>query len=234
MKKFLVACIAAATALGAAGAANAVTFQFKGDGGTFDAPTGNANQTCGSMGQDYCSINHALGLNYSKSGISVTAFGFANGVAARLIQDVFPDNSGIGVLSEADATQDQTQFDALEVIEFVFNQVVTLTNIEFNAGNDVNCSTPGSEGPCGTFDLIVDGMTRLDEAVAMDLLAGGGATWTGTTFRFVPTQAGAGFNIAQFTINQEVPVPGALLLLLTGIGGLSFASRGKKNAIARV
>lgn len=233
MKKFLISCIAGAAALGVAGAANAVTFQFKGDGGTFDAPTGNFVQDCGSVGQDYCSDDHTLGLNYAKDGISVTAFGYANGVAARVIQDIFPDNSGIGVLSEDLDTQDQTQFDSLEIIEFLFNQVVTLTNIEFNAGDDVNCSTPGAEGGCGEFELWVDGLFVATIA-AVDLLAGGGADWTGTLFSLRPITAGAGFNVAQFTIDSAVPVPGALILLLTGLGGLSFASRGKKKAIAQV
>lgn len=233
MKKIFLSLIVGAAAFGAASAANAVTFQFKGDGGTFDAPTGNFTQDCGSIGQDYCSDNHALGLTYSDGGVSVTAFGYAGGAAARLIQDVFPDNSGIGVLSEVDQEQDQTQFDALEIIEFVFNQVVTLLDIEFNAGNDVNCSTPGSEGPCGNFDLYVDDVFIANIAAA-DLLAGGGADWTGSKFSFRPTTAGAGFNIAQFSTADPIPVPGALILLLTGLGGLSFASRGKKKAIAQV
>jgi hypothetical protein len=227
MKKLLVSCIAGAAALGFAGAANAVIFQFKGDGGTFDSPTNAANvvKNCGSIGVDLCTIDHVEGFDYSKDGVAFTVNGFANGVAARLIQDVEPANSGIGVLSEMDQEQDQTQFDSLEIIEFVFNQVVTLLNIEFNAGNDTDCSTPGGEGPCGDFDLYIDDVF-FASVTADDLLANPG--WTGTKFSFRPTTAGAGFNIAQFEI-EAIPVPGALLLLLTGLGGLSFASRGKRK-----
>jgi hypothetical protein len=230
MNRILATVTAAAALFGATAANAATTFIFKGDMDLHDVPTGNFDNSCGSVGDDICSVNHALGLSYSKDGIQFTAFGFANNVAARLIQDISPDNSGIGVLSEADPTQDQTQFDTGEVIEFLFNQVVTLLNIEFNAGDDVDCSSFGSEGPCGNFDLFIDNVFIANIA-AVDLIAGGGAGWTGTRFSFRPTTAGAGFNIAQFTVDANViPVPAALPLLLSGLAGLAFASRRKKIA----
>ncbi|MEQ1932098.1 MAG: hypothetical protein ABL957_16420, partial [Parvularculaceae bacterium] len=170
MKKFLISGLAAALAFGAA-SANAATFVFKGDGGLQDVPTGNIAFDCGSVGADYCTANDAAGFTYSKEGITFTAKGYANNVAAQLVQDIFPNNSGLAVLSEADGQQDQTQFDSKEAIEFVFTQAVTLFNIEFNAGNDTDCSTPGSEGPCGNFDLYIDNVLA-GNFVAIDLLAG--------------------------------------------------------------
>jgi hypothetical protein len=203
-------------------------YKRQGEGG-FDVPTGNFDNSCGTIGSDLCSINHALGLTYGpKDGISFTVFGTINSGAtpARLIQDVVPVDSGIAVLSEADPLQDQTSFASGEWIDFLFNTVVTLFNIEFNAGDDTNCSFFGPEGPCGDFELVVDNVSR-GVITAVDLLAAGGPTWTGTRFSFRPV-SGGGFAIAQFTVNQ-VPVPGALPLLLAGLAGLGFAARRKRT-----
>jgi hypothetical protein len=227
MKQFLIglAGIGAALALGAS--AQAATFVFKGDGGAQDVPTGNVALDCGTIGIDYCSANDAAGLSYSKSGITVTAVAYTAGGATQLIQDISPDNSGLGALSENNNIDDQTQTNSGEWIEFTFNQQVTLSNIEFNAGNDVDCSNFGNEGPCGNFDLFINNVFFAN-LTAVDLLAG---PFVGTVFRFVPTTQGAGFAIAQFTVQGNVvPVPGALPLLLSGLAGLGFAARRKKAA----
>ena len=225
MKKFWTAMIGAGAAFALCASANATVFTFKGPG--FDSPTGNFALDCGTLGVDFCSANDAVGLPYSKDGITVTATAYTAAGATQPIQDITPDNSGLGALSENNNVDDQTQFDSGEWIEFVFNQVVTLSNIEFNAGNDTHCSTFGSEGPCGNFDLFINNVFFADLA-AVDLLAG---PFVGTAFRFVPTTADAGFAIAQFTVTTgEVPIPGALPLLLSGIAGLGFATRRKKAA----
>jgi hypothetical protein len=204
------------------GVSNATTFVFEGNGGANDNPAGNFAKNCGSVGTDLCSINHALGFTYAKDGVSVTATAFANANPTLLIQDLAPDESGLGAFSENDTDNDQTQFNTSESIEFVFNQQVTLSNIEFNAGNDVDCSTPGPEGPCGFFDLFIDNVF-FGNLEAVDLLAGG---FLGTSFRFRPTTADAGFAIARFDV-EAVPVPAALPLLLTGLAGLGLARRRK-------
>lgn len=227
MKKCFAALAAVGTALAIGASAHATTFVFKGDSGLYDSPTANFAKDCGTVGVDFCSANDALGLSYSKDGINVTATAFAGGVATQLIQDISPDNSGLGALSENNNVDDQTQTNSNEYIEFVFNQSVVLSNIEFNAGDDTDCSTPGLEGPCGNFNVLINGVTLLSGLTAIDLFAG---PFVGTSFRFTPTTAGAGFAIAQFTVTPEIPVPAALPLLLSGLAGLGFAARRNKKA----
>ena len=52
----------------------------------------------------------------------------------------------------------------------------------------------------------------------------------GTGARFVLTAltAGGGFTVAQLTVS-DVPIPGAIPLLISGIAGLGFASKKKKK-----
>lgn len=228
MKKLLtLTAAAAAAAFAMTSAAGAATFVFKGDGlnaTPLGVPGVDFEAGCASA-QDFCSIDHSAGLNYSVGGLGVNVTALADNQATRLIQDVFPSDSGLGAWSEDDGDDDQTQFNSGESVKFTFDTAVFLSNIEFNAGNDTNCSTFGSEGPCGFFDLIIDGVFFAN-IEAVDLLA---TTFEGTIFEFVATTADAGFAIAKFDV-REVPVPGALPLLLSGIAGLGFASRRRKKA----
>lgn len=203
--------------------AHATTFIFKGDGGLYDTPTGNIANDCGTTPLDLCTDEDALGFTYSKDSVEFTARAFANGVVTTLIQDIDPENSGLGALSEGTREDDQTQFNAGESIEFIFTNVVNLFDIEFNAGNDVDCSSPGPEGPCGDFDLFIDDIF-FDTITAIDLLPD---VFTGQKFSFVAKTPDAGFAIAQFTV-IETPLPAALPLLLAGLGGIAFAARRRK------
>jgi len=236
MKKFL---LVAAMSM-AATAANATTFVFKGDGQNV-SPEGVVNtdfvQNCGTVGSDFCSTgDHTAGLRYSRGGIDVTARAYAGGVATRLIQDIVPADSGLGAFSESNSSDDQTQADSREAIEFDFgDSLVLVTDVEFNAGGDVNCTTTSDgsgEGSCGSFMLeifdlsnmsilstVID-ITNIDELPVLGI---------GARFLLTAIGEGSGFVVAQFTV-EEVPIPGAIPLLLSGLAGLGFAARKKKAA----
>ena len=200
---------------------------------------------------DFCSADSAAGLNYLLDGIelNVTAFeqgdvianddGTFNvdlGIATRLIQDRTPSDSGLGAFSEDNSSDDQTQFDSGESIVFDFGENEFLvTDVEFNAGGDVNCTTNSEgqgEGPCGEFLLQIfdlDGLLTLASIIDItntDVLATLG---TGARFVLTALTPGGGFSVARLTVS-DVPIPGALPLLISGIAGLGFASRKKKKA----
>ncbi|MEM9617457.1 MAG: VPLPA-CTERM sorting domain-containing protein [Pseudomonadota bacterium] len=236
MRKFL---LVAAMSM-AATAANATTFVFKGDGLNV-TPEGVLNtdfvQDCGTVGVDFCSVpDHSAGLDYSRNGIDVTVRAFADNEPTRLIQDVSPTDSGLGAFSESNSSDDQTQFDAGESIEFDFGmQSLTLVDVEFNAGGDTNCtntSDGSGEGSCGRFlleifdvsDMMI--LSSIIDITNVDVLP---VLGTGARFLLTALDEGSGFVVAQFTVS-EVPIPGAIPLLLSGIAGLGFASRKKKTA----
>ena len=225
----LFAAAAAATGF-LAGPAQATTFIFKSGGAFMDTPTGNVANDCGTVGVDLCTADDSLGFTYSKDGVSFTAWAYqyadntyASRDATLLIQDITPENSGLGAFSENDFNNDQTQFNSLESVEFVFGTSVSISNIEFNAGDDPDCSGPATEGACGDFDLWIDGMF-VATMTAVDLLTD---VLTGTTFEFRAVTPGAGFVIAQFELVSEVPIPGAIPLFLAGLAGMGVAVRKK-------
>ncbi len=211
------------------GAANAVTFVFKGDGNNV-LPLGAEGvdyaRDCGTFGADYCTIDHGAGFDYLLDGYDLNVVAYADGSPTRLIQDVVPGDSGLGAYSENTIADDQTQFDAGESIQFTFDREVFVTDVEFNAGNDVNCSSFGDEGPCGDFALTIDGMFH-GVVAAVDLLAFLGM---GTVFLLEAQTPGAGFSIAQLTV-ADTPIPAALPLMLSGLAGLGYIARRKRNAV---
>ena len=240
MKKFLLV----ATLSMAASAANATTFVFKGDGLNV-TPEGVLGtdfiQDCGTVGTDFCSLpDHSAGLAYLRDGINLTVRAFADSAVAgpqptRLIQDVSPTDSGLGAFSEMTNSDDQTQFDAGESIEFDFGMnSVTVVDVEFNAGGDTNCTNNaggGGEGSCGRFmleifdvgDMMI--LSTIIDITNIDMLP---LLGTGARFLLTALDQGSGFTVAQLTVS-EVPIPGAIPLILSGIAGLGFASRQKKR-----
>lgn len=228
------AAAAAATAAVFLTAAHATTFVFKGDGNNvtpLGAEGADYAQNCGTNGFDYCSTgDHSTGLNYSLDGVGLQVIATANGDPTRVIQDIRPGDSGLGAYSESNNNDDQTQADSNEAIEFIFDRIVSLTDVEFNAGGDVNCSSYGAEGPCGDFNLTIDGvfMGAVAAADTLDFLG------SGMHFVLEAITQGAGFTIAQFTVDdvQAVPTPAALPLLLSGLMGLAFATRRRRGLTA--
>ena len=209
--------------------ANAAPIIFKGNGLNaipLANPVGNWVQNCGTRGADYCSVDHDVGLQYMASNLQFAVKAYVGNTATRVIQDIRPPESGLGAFSETNSWQDQTETNSNESIEFIFQKEVVLTNIEFNSGADKDCSAVTQpEGPCGNFDLFIDGVFHANIA-AVDWLT---TVFIGTSFKFVPTTIGGGFAIAQIDA-RAVPIPAALPLLLTGLAGLGFASRRRKKA----
>ena len=232
---FFAAAIAAGMAIAPA---HATTFVFKGNGLTV-TPIGMAGTDfqadCATNG-DYCSINHDAGLNYTLDGVNLTVKAYADGGATRVIQDIFPGDSGMGAWSEDNFSDDQTQADSNEAIEFSFDREVTVTDVEFNAGGDRDCTlgADGSgEGVCGEFLLEIFGLDNaLVAQMVIDITNTDNLPLLGTGARFLLTALtpGGGFTVAQMTVAgvNDVPIPGAIPLLISGLAGLGFASRKKK------
>ncbi|MEO1014564.1 MAG: VPLPA-CTERM sorting domain-containing protein [Pseudomonadota bacterium] len=236
--------------------ASVSTFVFKGEGNNV-TPEGTMGQDffeCATSTplQDYCSNAYgqpAQGLDFVANGVNLTvnayegvdadtpftANGDVNGVLTRLIQDRSPRDSGLGAWSEDTVRDDQTQFDAREAIEFVFDQDWTVTNVEFNAGGDLNCtdiSMGGGEGHCGEFELtIFNSLGDLVSVSTIDVTNDDVVEFLGIGARFVlrSITPDAGFAVATMTVSN-VPVPAALPLLISGVAGLGFASRRRKAA----
>ena len=231
--------------------ANATTFFFAGP--LDDAPTNaaNINNDCGTVGADLCTTNFAAGFDYSKNGVSFNTVGYTGGTdlgtdgyvrgaAGILIQDLVGPNQGHGVISASEFTNgtpgavdlDQINLDTGESVLYTFTESVTLTGIALNSGTSNDCpDLTGTEGPCGTVGVIVDGvLSTFNDFVANGVLAVGGVAvqLTGTTFEFLSLTGNAGYSIEQFTVS-DVPVPAALPLLISGLLGLGFASRRRKK-----
>jgi len=235
--KTLLTAAAVAVGLALAPAQAATTFVFKGDGNNV-TPLGIAGvdfqENCASNG-DFCSIDHDAGLDYTLDGINLKVKAYANDVATRLIQDINPSDSGLGAFSEDNSSDDQTQFDSGEAIEFIFMSEVRITDVEFNAGGDRDCTAAaggGGEGVCGEFRLdIFDISDMLVSSMVVDITNVDILPVLGEGARFVLTALteGAGFTVAQLTVS-DVPIPGAIPLLLSGLAGLGFSTRKKKAA----
>ena len=219
-----------------ANSASATTFVFKG-GGLNVTPQGAFVQDCGTVGVDFCSVaDHSAGLTYERNGIDLTVRAYKDGTPTRLIQDITPDNSGLAAFSEQTIRDDQTQYDSGESIEFDFGMnAVTVVDVEFNAGDDIDCSAAaggGGEGSCGRFLLEIFDVTdmmilsTIIDITNIDMLP---LLGSGARFLLTALDQGSGFVVAQFTVS-EVPIPGAIPLLITGLAGLGFASRKKKTA----
>jgi len=220
--------IAGLATLSMVASAHAAAWRFEGVNpgpSAVDAPV-NATQPCGTPGFDFCDVAGA-GFEYAiKSGISLTAQGLANGIAAELIQDINGTNQGLGVQSEGRFLLDQVNGAAGESILFTFSEEVTLQNVEFNDGIGQDCPGGGSEGDCGTFNLVIDrGLVSeqtISGLVALAVVSGG---WVGTTFEFIHNETAGGFSIAALA----VPLPAALPLFIAGAGLVGAASRRRRQ-----
>ncbi|MEO1043392.1 MAG: VPLPA-CTERM sorting domain-containing protein [Pseudomonadota bacterium] len=255
MKKYLVGAVACLAATALAGAANAAEVTYTFQNPKADLPTGNydlgsaVGKKCNGIsvsGGDLCVTDEAAGLTYvdAVSGLSVTATGYyrpnpllPDTVVTSLLQDLQPADSGLAVISPFDKSgrDDQIQKSSHESLIFEFSKTVHFLNIDLNAGNDNPCSKPNSkEGPCGSFDIIVDGtmtytFNDTGSTTSGDNIDLGGLT--GKVFEIIPTDDAvpSGFAIGSITVS-EMPVPGAAVLLLSGLAGFGLTSRRRKAA----
>lgn len=177
-------------------------------------------------GIDLCTIDDALGFEFSEdwAALNVTAYNGAG--LTSLLLDLSPSNSGLAVLSPGESSSDdQLQFANSESVLFNFGTEILLQGVDFNAGADTNCATPGNEGPCGTFDLFVDGIYWNSYTAVDDMLF---ANIAGSMFEVVATGREGGFTIGSIAVDRiEVSEPGTLAIL--GLGLIGMAARRKKK-----
>lgn len=234
MRSIIAATVAGLGLLGLdAASATPVTIVFQNPNA--DIPSGNytTGGTCNGIAIssiDLCTINNAAGFQYQKDWASVNVTAYTGQTQTALIQDLAPANSGLGVLTSGETnSDDQVQSLRSESILFQFSSAVYLLGMDFNAGADVNCATPGSEGPCGTFNLFVDGAfwagyNAIDNLVFPSI--------AGTLFQIVATgPSDGGFAIGSITVDSiSVPEPATFALFGAGLLGFAFARKNKKAA----
>jgi hypothetical protein len=236
-KCFIGAFIAGVSLAMASSAAHAGVTTFVFQNPSADLPVAGADSVGGTCNGikvspiDICDSDGS-GLTYLKDGLTLVANSASGKGKSALLQDLAPKNSGLAVLTKGEKqSDDQIQLSALESVIIAFSQPVWLKEIDFNAGNDTNCSTFGSEGPCGTFNLIIDGvlLPAFTGLNAIDNMAF--ALVAGQVFQIVATGPGkSGFTIGSISVVSEVPLPGAAALMMAGLAGLGFAGRRRTSS----
>ncbi len=233
MRKFLGACVAGVASLLIASAASAITLLETDlddcDNLNFCDLTGLTLQANGANVLDGKSYAGQFGLGVLSDlddtpgeinfGESIEAVFDFNAIlnSFRVVffynGDEFGDNNEVGNI--------QVTFADMSVLNYTINAVgENMATISSGLGSVVNCGATTAAGS-GCFDFIGSFGDALISSIvfsAPDL----------------PTASNnSDYSLARFEFTA-IPAPGAFLLLLTGIGGLSFASRGRKQAVARL
>ena len=167
--------------------------------------------------------------NFQGTGVDVTFTAGANPEYSPYFDDIngLGDPAGLGVCKNLDDNaqcnpggDDNVSVD--ETITVGFSDNFSLGGISFRDATHMVLGVPGNDG-----NVLVDvgaGFIQYTFSQVI-LLAGGGAfnDLSEITFAFLDTQ----FYIESLS---DVPIPGAIPLLLSGLAGLGFASRRKQAA----
>lgn len=222
MKPFVYALLMVVGGSLPASAATTVTFDFTGP--DHDDPIFGDNAIC-TAGGDHCGTTN---LGFFEDNALIVAAGFENasvvdGVLiadrAGVIEDVSPDNGGLGVTGEEadnnvgfDTSEEQVNAANGEAIRFSFNQDTILGDIEFNAGNHMDCTAE----LCGTFDLYVwnAGLLNLvlSGADAVDQFLG----YEGQIFVLIAAGETSEWYVGG--VSGIVPEPATWLMMILGFG----------------
>ncbi|MEO0878485.1 MAG: VPLPA-CTERM sorting domain-containing protein [Pseudomonadota bacterium] len=138
---------------------------------------------------------------------------------------------GLGVCNDAMGTEvcdDSPAIDAFETIDLFFDDFRTIQDVVFldTQGNDV------SDSMGLIVEVFTDSGSVTGSLSAISALIAAGDALFADTFSFGLTALDAtDLFIGSIDINADViPVPAALPLLLSGLAGLGFASRRRKQA----
>ncbi len=239
---------AAIAVLLGAGPAHAVMFDFT--GGDADTPDQQAGTIFGEPRG-----TPTTPLKFSDSGVGLTVRGYDNAATGpttwealdrmeqSTIEDDQPDDPavdgdgrGLGVITDTgDSSLEQINAEEGESMDLIFDTAVSMgAGLDFNSGNHADCPDPG-EGPCGRFQLFVDGV---DKGVyeALDSTDLGGVT--GQRFTFLSLledrDDDSQDELSAFYVGgveaTNVPAPTTLALIGAGLLGLGAAARRRARA----
>ena len=170
-----------------------------------------------------------LGLMFSASAVSTGPTDTPSAV-------VVSSGSGLGVTTSPTAVFDPSGgqqlsidgIEALETVNLLFSRNVVIRSIEFGRATQVNGvdldQVRISFGvPVGSTVITLPGASNV--ATVTDF----GAELEGRLFSFSATDDDDVFGIRAITV-QEVPLPGALAMMLGGLGALGLVARRRKRA----
>lgn len=219
MRFFRAGLVAIACVVAAAGPASAVTFNLR----NLDA-AGLAGLTDPVSG---------LGLMFSASAVSTHPTGMPTPVT---MTTVVSSDSGLGVATSPTSVLDNTGgqqlsidgIRALETVNLLFSRNVVIRSIEFGRatqvnGVDIDQVRIGFGMPVGSTVITIPGASNVSTVTDF------GVALEGRLFSFSATDDDDMFGIRAITV-QEVPLPGALAMMLGGLGALGLVARRRKRA----
>lgn len=141
---------------------------------------------------------------------------------------------GLGVCNDATGSQvcdDDPAIEANEFLDLVFltAEAVTISDITFLASDGMDIS----ESITTNVDVLTDNGAFFGTLGGLSALIAAGDALFADTFTFSISALDEAFFIGAINLNDDtgvIPVPAALPLLLSGLAGLGFAGRRRKQA----